>query len=156
MSCQNVLFTFLDSLANAAAACLVAVHQVLPAATFFYLADNAASSLVGCLFGLVVWLGRSFVRLACTLLVNISNLPFVADGLDDTAAACLVAVCQTLQVCCSDARQQRLGEMCFVLSPHNKVLILEMPHILIPQVLPESKNSQTVSKHTGPAQCQPS
>ena len=68
------------------------------------------------------------------------DTPFMADGFDDATAGGLVAACQFLKVCSSDCGQQGLGEVCLKLAPHHKVLILEMPHILIPQVLQVESN----------------
>lgn len=63
------------------------------------------------------------------------HLPFVADGLHCAAAAGLEPVCQFLQVSSADLGQQGLGELGLILPAHHKVLVLEMAHILIPQIL---------------------
>lgn len=59
----------------------------------------------------------------------------MADGFDCAAAAGLEPVGQLLQVGGGDPGQQGLGELGLVLPPHHKVLVLKVPHILVPQVL---------------------
>lgn len=78
-----------------------------------------------------------------TAQIQHGGLPFVADGFDSTAAAGLEPVRQLLQVSCSDPGQQGLGELGLILSPHHKVLVLEMTHILIPQIL-QSQHIQDI------------
>ena len=56
----------------------------------------------------------------------------MADGFDDAAAGGLVAARQFLKVRSCDCGQQGLGEVRLILATHHKVLILEMPHVLIP------------------------
>ena len=63
------------------------------------------------------------------------SLPFVADGFDCAAAAGLEPVSQLLQVGCGDPGQQGLGELGLILTPHHEILVLEVMHILIPQIL---------------------
>ena len=62
-------------------------------------------------------------------------MPFVADGLHTAAAAGLKPVSQLLQVSRGDLGQQGLGELGLILPAYHKVLVLEVAHILIPQIL---------------------
>lgn len=59
----------------------------------------------------------------------------MTDGFDSAAAARLEPVRQPLQICSCDSGQQRLGELGLILTPHHKVLVLEVTHILITQIL---------------------
>ncbi len=61
--------------------------------------------------------------------------PLMTDSLDSAASARLESVGQLLQVCCSNLGQQGLGELGLILASHHKVLVLEVTHILIPQIL---------------------
>ena len=61
--------------------------------------------------------------------------PFMTDGFDCAAAAGLEPVRQPLQICSCDSGQQRLGQLGLILAPNHKVLVLEVTHILITQIL---------------------
>lgn len=59
----------------------------------------------------------------------------MTDGFDSAAAAGLEPVCQPLQIRTCDSGQQCLGQLGLILAAYHKVLVLEMTHILVTQIL---------------------